>query len=715
MTIMKKVLIILFTCLTFLLSFSNISNAISHNKPLANNGVMDLTNWDFDKDGIVSLDGQWEFHWKEFLISDEFNNPKTIQENNFINLPRSWNKLVIDNDELSGNGYASYRLVINTSSDEILALKIPRIFTSYKLWANGDLIASAGEIATTPEKMRPQYLPQIKYLNPQGDSIELIIQVTNFRHRSGGILESIQLGTASQITEIRTKNLSLELFLFGSLFITGFYHLALFLFRTKDKSTLFFSLFCLFVSIRTLLVGEIYLIHLFPDFNWEIAHKLQTLSYYLGTLLIFLFLKSTFPDVVSRKISIIIKLITTVFAFLVVLTPARIFTVFNPIYQVFSILVVLYVLYIVILSVFKKSEGSYVIGSGILILLLFSINDIVFLSVPFADSSNHFLHSIITKGNLSSWGLLAFVFTQSLFIAKKFSKTFSKVELLSTELQEINIGLEEIVKERTLDLETSKEELKISYDAVYLSEKMLQDFMQNISHDLKTPLAAIKGYTNAILDGVAVDPKQQMEYLKRIVDKTDSLNHMVQELLDLTQLQTRQIELILVEVQLISLVHNIITKYSLDMENKGVNFGVYNSLDMDESSSTIDCLYAMVDTKKLERVFDNLLSNAIKYTSEGEHIGMHFDLIEYNQNLLIEISDTGIGIAEGDLPHIFERLYMASKSRESGIKSFGLGLSIVKQIVEHHQGKVWVESELGKGSSFFFTIPVYNKPYIKTN
>jgi signal transduction histidine kinase len=343
-----------------------------------------------------------------------------------------------------------------------------------------------------------------------------------------------------------------------------------------------------------------------------------------------------------------------------------------------------------------------------IILVLFTFNDMIFLSVIFADSSNNFLRGFITKGNLSSWGLLIFVFTQSLVLAKKFSKSFSKVELLTEQLQELNASLEEKVKERTLALETSKEELKTAYQAVSRSEKSLQDLMQNISHDLRTPLSAIKGYANAILDGIVQEPQLQTKYLNRIIDKVSNLNHMVQELLDLSQLQSRQLKFEFTQASVNSLIENYSEKYSLDMINKKIIFRVNYNPDLRIDTFVSEALFILVDHQRLERVFSNLLNNALKYTPEGGCIELFFDITEDKKKLLIKISDTGIGISKEDLPYIFERLYMVSKSRESSMNSKGLGLAIVKEIVEYHRGEIWVESELGQGSHFFFTLPIYN-------
>ncbi|MGE4284751.1 MAG: ATP-binding protein [Clostridia bacterium] len=704
-----KIFIVLSICLSVLLPTYASSPVEYKDKTKAIDGVIDLTGWNWEQNSVIALNGQWEFYWHELLTPPDFEEVDITKKKQLIILPRAWNKYIINEEDLSGTGYATYRLLIHHSSNQILGIRIPRIFTSYNLWANGELIASAGEVGTDNKQMIPQYLPQVKYFKPETDTIELVIQVANFRHRSGGILESLQIGSSSEISEIHIRNLALELFLFGSLFIIGFYHIALFIFRTKDKSTLYFGIYSLLISARTLLVGEIFFIHLFPDFNWEIAHKIQTLAYYLGVPLVVLFLKATFPDDISRKANAFIQVIASSFAFLVLLAPVKIFSWFNPLYQVFSFVVFVYVFYIVILTCYKKREGSCFIGIGVTILILFTLNDIIFLSVIVADSDNHFLRNFITRGNLSSWGLLIFVFTQSLVLAKNFSKSFSNVELLTKQLQQLNANLEEKVTERTLALETSKEELKEAYQAVSRSEKSLKDLMQNISHDLRTPLSAIKGYVNVILDGIVKEPSQQEKYLTRVNDKVNHLNHMVQELVDLSQLQSRQLKLQFTQTPVRVFIETFSEKSSFDMMNSNVLFKIETPPDRQDNAFKLEYLFVMVDMEKLERIFANLLSNALKYTSAGDHIELSFDFTEDYKNLLVKVSDTGIGISSEDLPCIFDRFYMVSRTNQTDNNSSGLGLAIVKEIVEYHSGEIWVESEIGRGSRFFFTLPIYNK------
>ncbi|MGI6227607.1 MAG: sensor histidine kinase [Peptococcales bacterium] len=703
-----KIPLVTLLLVMILLLIGSLHPVEAEEKPKAVNGILDLTDLNWQQGGIVAIDGEWEFYWQKLLTPEDFQNANIAPQRELITVPMTWNKYVGNGEKKSGNGYATYRLLINLPDDQILGIKIPRIFTSYNLWINGKLIASNGQVDVNKDQMVPQYLPQIKYFKPETNTSELVIQVANFRHRSGGILESLLLGPQLQISELRTKNIAFELFLFGSLFIIGFYHLILFFFRTKDKSTLYFGIFTLLISIRTLLVGEIFFINLFPNFNWEIAHKLQTSAFYLGVPFLFMFLKSIFPDDLSTKINRFIQIFGFSFALLVFLTPAKIFTLFNPIYQLFTlILVIPSCLYVVFFACYKKREGSYLICVGLIILILFGVNDIIFLSVILNDSGAHFLRNFVTRGNLSSWGLLAFVFAQSLVLAKKFSKSFTKVELITEKLQELNEGLEDKIKQRTFALEASKKELEKAYLAVSKSEKSRQLFIQNISHDLRTPLTSIKGYVEAILHGIVKEPGQQKKYLERVIDKVTNINHLVQELIDLSQLEARDIKLNFQLIPIKTLIEEIVENRSLDMKTTTAKF--HTNCPSGQKIEWAEHLWTKVDIEKWKRVLTNLLGNALKYTPENGQITLNFSLTDNKEKLLFEIADTGIGISPEDLAHVFDRFYKVSKVRQASHDGSGLGLAISKEIVEYHGGEIWVESELGKGSSFFFTLPIQDK------
>lgn len=419
-------------------------------KPKAESGVIDLTQVQLEND-VVALDGQWEFFWNQLLAPGETDAGALT---GYIQIPSSWNK-GIGNENQSGYGYATYRLQFITAENVRLALKVPRLFTAYDLWVNGELIAAAGKVGETRETMTPQYLPQVALFESQQGVNELLIQVSNFYHRSGGMLESINIGSENQILRLRYEDLARELAIFGSLMCLGVYHLAVFFFRKKNTSSLWFGLFCILIGIRTILVGERFFIYLFPDFSWEIAHKIQTLTFYFGVPLILMFFMSVYPRYFHARIIKIAQIIGAVFGLLVLLTPARIFTPFNPIYQIWTALIITYIFVVLIKLSVHKEKGSWFIILGALALLLSSANDVIFLSTWMNDASPVFLRSIIRTGNLSSFGQLFFAFTNSLYLAKSFSISLEQEEVLTAKLTEINYHLDELVLQRTKDLEKS--------------------------------------------------------------------------------------------------------------------------------------------------------------------------------------------------------------------------------------------------------------------
>lgn len=419
---------------------------------------IDLRNSNLSQN-IIRLDGIWEFYWQELKQPGEF---AQGTESELVELPSAWNGYQLNGQSLPGSGYATYRKIINLKKGEHYGLKIPRIFTSYKLWVNDQLLAAAGNVAKTEVEAVPQYMPQTIFFEA-AEKTELVVQVSNFSHRSGGILEPIKISGRNNILALNNKNLSYDIFLFGSILIMGIYHMILFLKRKEEYSLLYFGLFCILVSFRTILVGEIYFIQIFPNFSWEIAHKIQTLSFYLGVLVITGFFYEVFSPYFNKKLLKIFSAAIFPFIFLVLFRPAKIFTLVNPAFQFLTIIIILYLLK-VFFVVFKKDIlekkklSSLYIIIGALALFVTVLNDIGFLSIFRADQI--FLNSIFVVGNLSSLGFLLFIFTDSLALAVKYANTFTENKKLTAELLELNQNLEDKIRERTQKLYQSNDKIK---------------------------------------------------------------------------------------------------------------------------------------------------------------------------------------------------------------------------------------------------------------
>jgi len=224
-------------------------------------------------------------------------------------------------------------------------------------------------------------------------------------------------------------------------------------------------------------------------------------------------------------------------------------------------------------------------------------------------------------------------------------------------------------------------------------ERTREEFVANVSHELRTPLSLIKGYVETLLDGARNDPAIAERFLKIIERNTQRLDLLIQDLLTISALESERIKLKLHLVELGPLVEKIFSDLKPPAENKNV-----------ELVNQLPELAATADVNRLEQVLANLVDNAIKYGRPQGHVTVGGKKLA-DGKLEIFVQDDGPGIPPEAIERVFERFYRVDKARSRDQGGTGLGLSIVKHIVQAHGGEVWVKSELGKGATFFFTLP----------
>jgi two-component system, OmpR family, phosphate regulon sensor histidine kinase PhoR len=224
-------------------------------------------------------------------------------------------------------------------------------------------------------------------------------------------------------------------------------------------------------------------------------------------------------------------------------------------------------------------------------------------------------------------------------------------------------------------------------------EMVRRDFISNVSHELRTPLASLKALTETLRDGALGDPKVANRFLGRIETEVDALTQMAEELLELARIESGQVPLEFSQMDPARLLESSAERMRAQAERAGLELRFEVPAGLPE---------VRVDGRRLEQVLVNLVHNAVKFT----HPGGDVVLSAYMDGEFVRfaVRDTGVGIPEEDLSRIFERFYKADRARSG--RGTGLGLSISRHIVEAHGGKIWVESVEGRGSSFFFTIPV---------
>lgn len=232
-------------------------------------------------------------------------------------------------------------------------------------------------------------------------------------------------------------------------------------------------------------------------------------------------------------------------------------------------------------------------------------------------------------------------------------------------------------------------------EEVQRSQQTLRDFLANISHELKTPLTSIRGFSEAILDGTIDDPQGIQHSARVISDESARVLRLVQELLDLSRIESGQVSMQQDDVDLGELFAHVNDVFALRAEEQTVSL----------SFSTSGTARVRGDFDRLEQVMNNLIDNALRYTPPGGTVLVACRDLQPGV-IQVAVSDTGPGIPPADLPHLFERFYRSSASETSGRKGHGLGLAIAREIVRAHGGEIWATSELGRGTTFVFTLPI---------
>jgi PAS domain S-box-containing protein len=405
-----------------------------------------LRTWDLATDGPVALDGKWEFYWNTHLKPGDLSNETPPSMIGFIEVPRVWNGYEISGKKIDGEGYATYRLKIHlTNSGHILAFKFLDMATSFSVYLDGKKLVSAGVPGETPESTIPQFYPRVVEFKPVSEQLEVVILVSNFHHRKGGAWEPILLGLSADIWQIRQRALNLNFFLFGGILMMGLYHMGLFTIRAKEKSILFFGIFCFLIATRSLVTGERYLIGLFPDFSWEVYAKIAYLTFYIAAPVFAMYFRYIFPQEISRYAASLVIVVGAFFSGVVLVTPAKIYTHTIPIFQIFTVVASCYGFYALILALTRKRQGAVVCLAGFAILFLTIVNDMLYSNL------------LIQTGYIVQFGLFIFIFFQAFLLSVRFSKAFETVELQHRTLEDTNAAYRQEIMERRRTEEALRE------------------------------------------------------------------------------------------------------------------------------------------------------------------------------------------------------------------------------------------------------------------
>ena len=309
--------------------------------------------------------------------------------------------------------------------------------------------------------------------------------------------------------------------------------------------------------------------------------------------------------------------------------------------------------------------------------------------------------------------LVVLVFTSvsvGLWIYRSIAAPLVKLRRATQNIKEGNLdftleveGADEF-SELCRDFEEMRRRLKESAEEKVVLDKENKELISNISHDLKTPITAVKGYVEGIMDGVADTPEKMDRYVRIIYNKTNEMDHLINELTFYSKIDTNRIPYVFSKLNVEDYFADCAEEVGLELETRGIQLYYANYVDKD--------VLVIADGEQIRRVIYNIVSNAIKYMDKEKGV-IQIRVKDVGDFVQVEIEDNGKGIAAKDLPNIFDRFYRTDVSRNSSKGGSGIGLSIVRKIMEDHGGKVWATSREGIGTIMYFVLRKYQEVPVK--
>lgn len=418
--------IILF--LVFFFSSCDFNKPSSQKILLAKKGILDLREWNFEKDGPVKLDGEWEFYWKKLYTLEEING--IIFNKEYIDLPHSWNGKTIEGEVLGSDGYATFRLkILLPPNSPALAIRSQEQSTAFHIFVNGISTLGSGKVGKSERESIPHTVPSIGYMpDLKMEDMEIIMQISNFHHRKGGVRYSLHLGNYYQISNLEKSARETDSFLAGLLLFIFIYHLGFYQLRKNDKSTILFSLFFLLLFLRIITGGE-KLITNYPIFdNYEVYLRFEYLIFFWAPALAIQFLHYLFPKEFHRLLFLIYYGIGFVASFSLFMKTKHITYMF-PILQPSLIVAMILIPYYLLKAVLNKRDYARSILISTIAIFITNVHDLL--------AINEIIASDIF---LVPYGIAIMAVTQSYALLLKFSSAFKRIEQLSGDLKRTNFA-----------------------------------------------------------------------------------------------------------------------------------------------------------------------------------------------------------------------------------------------------------------------------------
>jgi signal transduction histidine kinase len=660
--------------------------------PKAAKGVLDLREISNPAKFVVKLNGEWEFYWGKMLHPNDFYSTP-YKPDYFGIVPSYWTDYPRESVKTEKFGYATYRLIVllPPGIKGPLAIDLPVFDSSYDLFINGKYLGGNGIPGKSAGETKPEYKRNFFRITTESDSLDIIINVSNYDHRRGGFWLPVKIGTFSDVQRQMANSWAGEWSVITLLLGFSIFFLFFFVLSPKEKMMIFLSVATLGLALRPLFTSHFLILNLISlDWIWVIRFE------YIGLYMIIIgwswFMVYLYPSAFLKLITWIITVLYSLAFIATLFLPVKVFSYITYAYYPSMLFLISYLLLKSFMGSLKKNSIDIMYFSTFVLLLLGGIHDIKVASGK----------SDYSVGYLLTYLIVIFVFIQAALLLYKWIKAFNEKEKLHYELEYMNRNLEILVNERTQELKTRNEEIEKQNSRIALQNKQLSDtiHLKNrifslIAHDLRSPVVNILYMLNLLKE------KEYKEKYDTFANSSIQYAQLVISLLENMLVWGRgQEDKIKFSPEKRDLADIILTNLSIFKEtadNKEI------SVNFTQVGSSI----AYFDKDLLDIIIRNLLSNAVKYTPRGGRISILLkDKTNDGEGILLKFCDNGIGIPETKRKYIFTSTEIESTPGTEKEKGTGLGLKLCHDLVKINNGIMSVESKEGEGACFIITLPV---------
>ena len=624
-------------------------------------GQADLSKHNFEKEGAVSLSGEWEFYWDRLLTPNDF----TVDQHPEWLWPYSWNR----QGDHPAIGCATYRLRLKLPErHEDLSFFILAFNAAGKIWMNNELVLESGKVSAKQDGHVAKLGNSVFTIPENLQHVELVIQISNWTYFSGGFAGIPRINTTEAMFAERNRTNGVENFFAGSLVAMFIYQLILYFLYHRGKPHLWLALICLGVALRALIVhgGSFLLPNLFPDVPFEVWKRIEFGSVYLIVAWFPLYVYHLFIEHAPKKPLFVLLGISAGIFLPVLFTPQYVYGQLLEIAHLGLLLSFTYAVYSISKAWRGGNKDARVILFGVLTSFPFILAEIL--------KNSQILPFNIGFMYLVEIGVLVFLLFQVYLLANHYANAYRNLEMM-------NQNLEKAIDERTKQLVTTNT----------VKDRLLSV----ISHDVKSPLNSLRGVLNIYNKG-AISKDEFGQLTLQIENDLGKTSMLVENILHWTSSQLKGISLKMENFDLYALLEDNIRLFDTFSVRKKIS--IHHNVQPHTQITS--------DRNILNLLLRNLLSNALKFSFERGKITIDINL--KHQWLELSVKDEGTGMDADKLSSLLNPKLTMSTTGTDNEQGTGLGLALCRDYVQKAGGSLSVESTIGKGTTFKVTLPLKN-------